>query len=237
MFVPRELFKHDHRYRTVSRKSVRRFLNLMRLIPQGHLLYHQTLSFPAYWRDVAEARSRLERFLKTVCKRFQECEMGAVFAEEFRRNGTVHYHVYFFFFDESLLPFDPSRRRRDLRTYLFKRWKSVNGGNCAHRGNSLTVREFSPMSVAYLVKTLQVPEKSPPRDDVVWWGKRKREVFQRRPPANVQVDSAFERYFRKGRCRRRLVSRTCEADSSLILAKERLIYTLTDRNPNDGGTL
>lgn len=97
--------------------------------------------------------------------------MGVVYVEERQRKGGVHYHALLFFFDQSNLPFAPSKMEERFRTLVFRAWNRLNDGKLWQGANKLTVVE---PDLGYLVKEAREcrGRGKLAKGDSHWWGQR-----------------------------------------------------------------
>jgi len=200
MFVPRTKKKYHHEARTVSRRSANRFiaqgLRIIAAKPFRHL--HQTLTFPAPTTDAQQAKAVFTRFIKGVLKVYSRHAVAVFYVQERRRDGTIHFHASFLFFDGDNLPFAPSRLRRDFRTDIFRRWQTLNPG-VVHDANELNEHVFNLESLRYPTRALLVSDAPTTRGETVWWGVFNKEAIGCRStePTPQQVKEAFGALFKR----------------------------------------
>jgi len=201
MFKSRKSFHHRHKRTFVSRDTANRLIEAFLLIQPPKHAYHQTLTFPFRLTDAGKAKEYLERWFNGVSKQFRKHEFGAFFMQERRSDRAIRYHVFIFFFNENNLPFYRCDMEKDLRAYLFRRWKAVTGGDVVNAANKMIAEPLTLTTLEYFVKTLRVLEKDPKRGEVNVWGKRGKKVFQRygRSVSREEVASAFNALFQKCR--------------------------------------
>lgn len=200
MFVPRKS-KRGHTPTIVSRKSVNRFIESGLRIMQAKpfLYFHQTLSFPAPVLDGKAAKLVFNKFVKGVLKFYQKHEIAIAYVQEARKDGTIHFHLCFLFFDADKLPYCDSRMQRDFRTDIFRRWNALNGDKSVHAANMLEPHEFNCETLNYFAKALVVDDKSAKRTETNWWG-----VFNKQPilnrstvPTRQEKKAVFDSFFKK----------------------------------------
>jgi len=205
MFIPIRK-KPRHVLNSVSRKAVNNFISFgLRVIQANPLYYfHQTLSFPVPVVVAKEAKQIFNKFVKSVLKFYEKNDLGIYYVQERRTNGTIHYHVCFFFFSADKLPFAPSRMKRDFRTDIFKRWSKHNyrNENCkpVHDANELNEYKFTlEKTIGYFTRALVVPDKPPKRAETIWWGTFNKENVLKRSTERTkeQVKAAFNKLFKK----------------------------------------
>jgi len=202
MFVPRKS-KKGHTPTLVSRKSVNRFIEsgLRIMSAKPFLYFHQTLSFPAPVLNGKTAKLVFNKFVKGVLKFYQKHEMAVFYVQETRKDGTIHFHVCFLFFDAAKLPYCASRMRRDFRTDIFSRWNALNDGKAVHAANALTEHQFNQDSLNYFARALIVDDKSTKRAETNWWGVFNKQVISRQctTPTKQQRKAVFDAFFKRPR--------------------------------------
>jgi hypothetical protein len=200
MYIPKRR-KNGHAMNKVSKKSVNRFIERgLRIIAAKPVLYyHQTLSFPKPIIETKDAKKIFVKFIKQVLKAYRDNEMSIHYVQERRRNGTIHYHVSFLFFDADKLPYAKSRRYRDFRTDIFNRWNRFNDLKAVRVANKLKEHLYDFDSINYFAKGLVVSEGSTERSETNWWGTYNKEYILNRTtaPTKNEVKFAFGIFFKK----------------------------------------
>jgi len=204
MYLPRKT-KKGHALTVVSRKSVNGFIEhgLRIIAAKPQLFFHQTLTFPLPITDAKTAKVVFTKFIKGVLKFYAKNDMAVVYFQERRKvDGTIHFHVCFLFFNAERLPGRYSRRRRDFRTDIFKRWNDLNGGSAVHPANTLEEHPFNQDSLLYFARALTVTDESEStrRAETNWWGGfNNHVVFARYPEpiARQQRKAMFDTIFKR----------------------------------------
>jgi hypothetical protein len=203
MFVPRK--SKNHAPTMVSRKSVNRFIEsgLRIMSAKPFLHFHQTLSFPTPILDGKAAKLIFNKFVKGVLKFYQKHEMAVFYVQETRKDGAIHFHVCFLFFDADKLPYCDSRMHRDFRTDIFSRWNALNDGKAVHAANALTEHQFNQDSLNYFARALVVGDKSTKRAETNWWGMfNKQPVLSRSAvPSRQEKKAMFDAFFKRPNCK------------------------------------
>lgn len=185
----------------VSRKSVNRFIESGLLIMSANpfLHFHQTLSFPTPILDGKAAKLVFNKFVKGVLKFYQKHELAVFYVQETRKDGAIHFHVCFLFFDAAKLPYCDSRMHRDFRTEIFNRWNGLNDGKAVHAANALTEHQFNQDSMNYFARALIVDDKSTKRAETNWWGMFNKQLILNRStvPTRQQKKAVFDAFFKK----------------------------------------
>jgi len=189
----------------VSRKSVNRFIEsgLRIMSAKPFLHFHQTLSFPTPILDGKAAKLIFNKFVKGVLKFYQKHEMAVFYVQETRKDGAIHFHVCFLFFDADKLPYCDSRMHRDFRTDIFSRWNALNDGKAVHAANALTEHQFNQDSLNYFARALVVGDKSTKRAETNWWGMfNKQPVLSRSAvPSRQEKKAMFDAFFKRPNCK------------------------------------
>jgi hypothetical protein len=200
MFIPRKS-KKGHMPTIVSRKSVNSFIEsgLRIMSAKPFLYFHQTLSFPSPVLDGKAAKVVFNKFVKGVLKFYLKHELAVAYVQERRKDGTIHFHVCFLFFEAAKLPYCPSRMRRDFRTDIFSRWNALNDGNAVHAANALTEHAFNQDSLLYFSRALVVDDKSTKRAETNCWGLFNKKLILNRStaPTRQEKKAVFDSFFKK----------------------------------------
>jgi hypothetical protein len=151
-----------------SRDSVRRFVKFLLSLEEPAFLFHQTLTFSPPVFDAVAAKVRLNKLLKN---RFIK---GAIYVEERQKKDGVHYHVLFFFYMGSELPFSPSKMLAETRARVFETWNRYNGGGLSQKANEIKQRKLNFRTVEYLTKEVMFREEAAKTN---WWGKHKAKLL------------------------------------------------------------
>jgi hypothetical protein len=185
----------------VSKKSINRFIERGLRINKAKpvLYYHQTLTFPEPILEETDAKKTFVKFIKQVLKAYKDNEMSIHYVQERRKNGTIHYHLCFLFFDCAKLPYTDSVRYSKLRKDIFNRWNRLNDLNVVHVANKLKEHLFDFDSIDYFAKGLVISEDSTERPETNWWGTYNKEYILNRAtaPTKDEVEFAFGTFFKK----------------------------------------
>lgn len=180
---------------TVSRDSLRQFLNCFLGIDENHFSYHQWLTFG---RDVSEreAKDLLNRLRQNLSRRKKLQGMTAIYVRERQpKSGHIHFHVRLMFFGDSL-PFPRSLMVRELGKVVFAAWNALNGGRLNRRGTAMRER---PHRAWYLLEKLELPQagQTTARLETSWWGRWNRKVLRQhysKPSAQIVADAIRDRF-------------------------------------------
>lgn len=200
MYIPKRR-KNSHTMNKVSKKSINRFIERgLRIIKAKPVLYyHQTLTFPEPILEEKDAKKTFVKFIKQVLKAYRDNEMSIHYVQERRKNGAIHYHLCFIFFDRAKLPYTDSVRYRKLRADIFNRWNRLNDLKTVRVANKLKEHLFDFDSINYFAKGLVVSEDSTERAETNWWGTYNKEYILNRAtaPTKDEVKFAFGIFFKK----------------------------------------
>ncbi len=163
------------------------------------LYFHQTLTFPPPMLAAKPAKLIFNKFIKGVLKYYQKNELAGVYVQETSKEGRIHFHVCFLFFCVDKLPYCPSRRHRDFRADIFKRWNAANDFKAVHPANVLKEHPFDLKSLEYFTKALIVADDSTTRAETNWWGLFNKQLITSRAatPTRQKKKEVFDAFFKR----------------------------------------
>lgn len=202
MFIPFKR-KEGHIQRTVSKKSVNRFLKtgLQIMAAKPKVYFHQTLTFATPVYDARLAKAIFNKYMKAVMKKYKVNGLVALHVQERRNDGSQHFHVCFLIFALHRLPFEPSRLYRDFRTDSYRMWHNLNDGETVHKANRLIPHEFNFETIYYFCQALEVSENPPERAETNWWGLWNKKLVYNSgfKPSKTEVEQWFNEMFKKSK--------------------------------------